>query len=210
MYTWIIFNMPLVDIWPTWVYSEIVAEHDQIYQEFLPFVTDKNNFTDTWTFGNCLSSIRNPNNDSMPWGTYFDFIKPHVDNYLMSLEPTESYSLSCDEYWANIYYNGHFQESHDHSFSGRSLSAIYILEVAENQEGGDLVFECPMYNVVKYTSLNIFKKWNYQHFVPKLVPGLLMIFPSWISHYVLPLTSESRRISLATNFKLSNTGNDFG
>lgn len=190
-------------IWPTWIYNTVVKNHDEVYKEFLPMLDDDNNFDSPWTFGDCKSSIRNKNNDSFPWQVWFEEIRPYVEEHLQSLEPIEPYMIHSDEFWVNIYSKGDYQESHEHAFPGRSLSAIYIMELDKDAEGGELVFECPNFSTVKFSGLNrIFNKWQYQHIMPNLEPGTLLLFPSWLTHYVLPLRSEKRRITLAANFSI--------
>lgn len=196
--------MTTTAIWPTWIYTNTVENHEEIYQAFLPYLNDPDNFDSPWTYGSCLSSIRNSNNDSFPWKLWFESIDPYVHDHLQSLEPTMPYNVHSDEYWANIYFKGDFQEIHDHAFPGRSLSAIYIMEVPENQKGGELVFECQNFDLVKFSGLNrLFDKWQYQHIMPVLSPGNLILFPSWLNHYVLPLHSDERRITLAANFNIT-------
>jgi uncharacterized protein (TIGR02466 family) len=194
--------MTINALWPTLIYTDIVKEHNRIYEKFLPYIENKGNFDNTWTLGSSWSSIRKDSNDAMPWNTFFDAIKSHVDEFMTALGPTENYNLSCDEFWANVYFKGSYQEVHDHAFTGRPLSAIYILEIDEKQTGGELVFDYSNYNIIKYSGLNTFKEYSMQHFIPKLEPGMLIIFPSWLNHYVLPLTSDTRRVTLAANFKI--------
>ena len=190
-------------IWPTWIYSTVIENHQEVYEQFLPMLNDDNNFDSPWTYGDCKSSIRNKSNDKFPWNTWFEAIKPYIDEHLQSLQPTMPFMIHSDEFWVNMYSKGDFQESHELAFPGRSLSAIYIMELDKDTEGGDLVFECPNFATVKYSGLNrIFDKWQYQHIMPKLENGTLILFPSWLTHYVLPMRSEKRRITIAANFSI--------
>lgn len=197
-------------IWPTWIYSAIVENHKEIHEKFLPWLDDETNFDRPWTYGNCASSIRNASNDKMPWQEWFNGIEHHINEFLNSLQPSMPYSVHSDEFWVNIYNKGDYQEAHDHSFPGRSLSAIYIMEAPEdNDAGGELVFECPNFNMIKASGMNrIFDQYQYQHIMPSLDAGRLILFPSWTSHYVLPLKSNQRRVSLAANFLIREAEND--
>ena len=49
----------------------------------------------------------------------------------------------------------------------------------------------------------IFNDYNYQHITPPLKKGSLIIFPSWISHYVLPNKTDKRRATIAANFVIT-------
>jgi|TARA_R110000851_G_scaffold90126_2_gene196623 hypothetical protein len=196
-------------IWPTWIYSTVVKNHSEIYNKFLPYLNDETNFDKPWSQGSCSSTIRNSNNDSMPWKVWFDSVTPCIEEHLGSLEPTMPFIMRSDEFWVNLYNKGDFQEAHEHAFPGRSISAIYVMESDEDIQGGDLVFECPNFNVVKFSGLNrLFNKWQYQHVMPKLTPGTLILFPSWVTHYVLPLQSDKRRITIAANFSIEEATSD--
>lgn len=197
-------------VWSTFIYTAQVENHEEIYKEFKPFLDDADNFGDTWVFGNALSTIRKNSNDKFPWKVWFDGVRPYVEEHLCQLEPTTGYVIHSDEFWVNMYYETHFQEPHDHSFPGRVLSAIYVMEFPEDEDpGGQLVFECPNYNMIKATGINkIFAKYQYQHIMPKLIPGTLILFPSWIQHYVLQSKSKQRRTTIAANFCIEEAKND--
>lgn len=197
-------------VWSTFLYCKKIDGYEKVYQEFLPYLDDENYFGNTWTFGDALSSIRSNNNDSLPWPVFFDAIKPNVQEYLDSLEPSCAYTIHTDEFWVNIYRKNNFQEPHDHAFPGRSISAVYVMEAPEGDDvGGELVLECPNFSIVKASGLNrIFNKWQYQHLMPPLEPGTLIIFPSWVNHYVLPSKTDQRRTTIAVNFCIGEGNND--
>lgn len=54
----------------------------------------------------------------------------------------------------------------------------------------------------------IFNQWQYQRFIPELEPGKLILFPSWIPHYVLPNKTNKRRATIAANFKIEAAKDD--
>jgi len=54
----------------------------------------------------------------------------------------------------------------------------------------------------------IFNDYNYQHITPPLKKGTLIIFPSYISHYVLPNKTDKRRATIAANFVVRGVPKD--
>jgi hypothetical protein len=188
--------------WETHFYSVVLENKDEIYKEWKPHLDNTSNFSSPWSLGNCESTIRSDSNTDLPWKIFFDSIQPHVNTYLESLDPIVPYSIYCDEHWANVYSKGNFQEPHDHAFPGRGLSAIYIMEIPIGDDvGGQLVFDCPNFATVRSSGMDrIFNAYNYQHIMPKLEPGTLIFFPSWVPHYVLPSNTDQRRATLAANF----------
>jgi len=194
-------------IWPTWIYHNKVKEHDKIYEAFLPYLNDSKYFSKPWTFGSCESSLRTEHNEEFPWRLFFETITPYVNEHLVALDPVMPYNIHTDEYWVNMYHKGDHQEVHDHVFPGRAISAVYVLEMPEGEReqiGGELVFENTNFPIIKAAGLNrIFNKWQCQHIMPMLEPGTLVLFPSWIPHYVLPSKTDQRRSSIAVNFSIT-------
>lgn len=190
------------NVWSTYCYYKKIDGHEEILENFLPYLENEDYFLSSWTYGDALSSIRSKKNDDLPWHIWFDKIKPYMEEYLDYLEPQCQFTVYSDEYWVNVYKKNNFQESHDHVFPGRSLSVIYLLEIPKGDDiGGELVLECPNFGIIKASGLNrIFNKWQYQHLMPKLESGTLIIFPSWINHYVLPNKTDERRTTIAANF----------
>src|SRR6056300_431211 len=95
-------------IWPTWIYTEIVKEHKNIYNEFEPFLDNPEYLSKPWTFGNCQSSIRSGKNDALPWAMFFETISPYINDHLQQLQPTMPYEIHTDEFWVNTYTKGEF------------------------------------------------------------------------------------------------------
>ena len=197
-------NGKTLGLWPTWVYEAQVEKHDEIYKEFLPYLDDESNFDEPWIYGRCKSSIRNNKNDTFPWQTWFENIRPYTQQHFDDMMPVVPFNISCEEFWVNIYKQHDYQEIHDHAFPGRTISAVYILELPDGEDiGGELVLDCPNYNIVQSSGTErIFNQWQYQRFIPELQPGKLILFPSWIPHYVLPNKTDKRRATIAANFKI--------
>lgn len=198
-------------IWGTHFYSAKLDNCDKILKEWSPYFDDAEMVMESdWSMAQAKTSIRSNKNDSLPWDSFFKTIEPHVNSFLESLEPQISYNIVCDEHWLNVYNKTDYQEPHDHAFPGRGLSLIYLLEYPNEEDaGGQIVFECPNFQMVRGSGLDrIFNAYNYQHITPQMERGTLILFPSWISHYVLPNKSDKLRASIAANFVITPAQND--
>ena len=196
--------MTNLHVWGSHFYATVLENSDEIFKSWEPYLRDEDYFSESdWTLAETKSTIRNKKNKQLPWDIFFKNIEPHLNSYLENLEPQVSYNIMCDEHWLNVYNKGDYQEAHDHAFPGRCISAIYLLAYPDEEKdpGGSLVFECPNFQTIRSSGMDrIFNAYNYQHITPKLETGTLILFPSWISHYVLPNKTEKLRASLAANF----------
>ncbi len=101
--------------------------------------------------------------------------------------------------WININKTGDMNISHAHGIS--LFSGVFYVKAEE--KCGNIIFKNPMIlqqfaigerKIEKYNSFNSIT-W---HIPPK--SGDLIIFPSWLEHYVEPNLSNEDRISIAFNF----------
>ena len=201
-----------ISFWDTYFYLTKLEEAEKILEEWKPFLSNDKYLGDSeWDMAQAKSSIRKENSKDLPWKVWFDAIQPQMNKYLENLDPQVPYSVHCDEMWFNEYSKGDYQEPHDHAFPGRGVSAIYVLDYPQDVKdpGGQLVFECPNFPMVRSSGLDrIFNAWNYQHITPRLEVGTLIFFPSWISHYVLPSKTDKRRATIAANFVVRDVSKD--
>ena len=80
---------------------------------------------------------------------------------------------------------------------------IHVRFTYRKNAGGDLIFENTNFPIVQSSGLNrIFNAFNYEKFIPELTNGTLVIFPSWIKHYVLPNNSSRPRVTISANFSI--------
>lgn len=103
----------------------------------------------------------------------------------------------ADMSWANVYRNGDYCLPHSHSRT--EASVVYQLIEGEHDElnplGGRLSFADPRLKSCcddepgRVTT----------SFVPAMVPGMMILFPSQLVHYVNPYTGTSPRITLSWN-----------
>ena len=125
----------------------------------------------------------------------YELIQPIQQNFGRRLEIIES--------WININSTGSFNSKHFHS--GCNLAGVYYVNVPENS--GNLFFENPQafqcFNEIDSYRPEVKEEWG-QHLERCITPmnGLLIGFPSYISHGVTPNQSKEDRISISFNIRV--------
>jgi len=98
-------------------------------------------------------------------------------------------------YWIQDYSKNESHPLHNHTAS--YISGIYYIRA--NKHAGDLRFLNP--NPLTYFTKFVNSNKETTFFYVKPQPGLLLLFPSWLSHEVFPSNSKKCvRTSLAFNF----------
>jgi len=196
------FQQQTIRDWATHFYVGQVENHEAIVEAMAPYVTDDKYFTEPWIYSKCKSTCQHPKNNELPWDVFYDAVKPNIKSYFDTLQPLGEYQVRSGEVWLNLYEKGGYQEIHDHAFPNRSFSCAYMLNLpSENNAGGELVFENTNFPIIQSSGLNrIFNAFNYEKFIPEVTNGTLVVFPSWIKHYVLPNKSYTPRVTISANF----------
>jgi uncharacterized protein (TIGR02466 family) len=105
------------------------------------------------------------------------------------------------ECWANISRRGHYNSVHDHP--GMTWSGVYYVSAgkADNNDpaNGRLELLDPRVGVSVFGREEGFLGGRY--FIEPL-PGLMVIFPSWLKHMVHPFIGSGERISIAFNVRV--------
>ena len=159
------------------VSTENIRRNDNITQSGFLDTNDKN-------FSNLLSLIEHR------------FNSLHTD-----LGLSKSALQIISEYWININLNEKI--SFPHSHPNRVFSAVYYIK--DDKNCGDLVFINPNKVVCQNISDDCIEEYNFYnatHWKVTPQPGLLIIFPSWLEHYVMPNNSNTDRISIALNSRM--------
>lgn len=100
--------------------------------------------------------------------------------------------------WININYKNNYNDRHMHK--GSILSGVFY--ISTNKNSGQIIFYNPNDKLSFFMSSNIIKEYNFVNSsIWKFKPcnNLLLIFPSWLEHQVMPNISEEDRISIAFN-----------
>jgi uncharacterized protein (TIGR02466 family) len=132
----------------------------------------------------------------------FDEIQLRIKHLQISLDFKESLNHEIVDAWININKNRDFNNTHKHI--GSTFSGIYYVKVPENS--GVIEFTNPMSELPYVIGDWMIKEYNFFNSkIWKVTPeeGKLMIWPSWLLHYVKPNLSNDSRISIAFNTRIS-------
>ena len=99
--------------------------------------------------------------------------------------------------WINVNPPGAFNAPHDHS--GFALSGVYYASVPPEGHSGAIEFLDPRINANAYTieGAVCFNR----KFVINPKPGNLLVFPSYLTHWVQPNGDSTDRITVAFNIR---------
>ncbi len=105
--------------------------------------------------------------------------------------------------WTNVNQTNASNRPHVHPES--VIAGVYYVKFPEN--GGMITFKNPAINLQYHLDsdqLENYNEWAVPnwHVLPET--GLLLLFPSWLEHYVDPNISNEDRISIAFNLSIRN------
>ena len=107
--------------------------------------------------------------------------------------------------WLNINTKGDFNPPHIHP--GRHYSGCYYVQFPENSGNIHFLDPRPQHRIYapdplapkNSNAFNVTNKYDSSLFTYPIQEGKVLIFPSWLMHYVDPNPQESLRISIAFN-----------
>jgi uncharacterized protein (TIGR02466 family) len=110
-------------------------------------------------------------------------------------------NLKIDNFWLNVNAYRDLNKCHTHPHS--ILSGSFYVETPKNC--GSIVFRHPYHSIIEMFWNNHTLKYNkFNSTIWEFFPseGQLLIFPSWLEHYVEPNMNEKKeRISISFNLK---------
>jgi uncharacterized protein (TIGR02466 family) len=182
-------------LFPQFIYSNIVnIDCEQLKK----YCYDKKNNTEGVIRSNVGGWHSEDLNDE---NVFFTHIKSDLKKLADILQiPHLSFKLL--QFWVNINQKNNFNIQHQHPSS--FLSGVLYVKVPKNS--GKIVFLDPSKNIrycyEQYWGIsnslplnNVFsKEWSYSPIEKQLI-----LFPSWLEHYVQPNMSDEERISIAFN-----------
>jgi uncharacterized protein (TIGR02466 family) len=105
--------------------------------------------------------------------------------------------------WANVSGSGNFNMPHIHG--GSFWSCVYYVQLGEGT-GGQLVLHDPRMPGLRMHAPGV----RFKGIEPEVraviepKPGLMVLFPAWLSHSVEPWEGNGNRISMAMNIRVAN------
>ena len=187
-------------LFPQFYYHGEVEKHQELKDKLLSELTDdKLSQPKEW---NCSvqSSFETDNNFS--WDYFYEFIKPNLLDMHQQLKGNPLHQFTMTEAWLNKYGRGDSQEVHTHIGADNcTFSCSYFAQYALND--ARFLF----YDPDQTKHLGDFTK-HYDGVVntwfPDVQEGDIIIFPSWIHHQVEPHRSDTTRITVSANFKITS------
>ena len=187
-------------LFPQFYYHGEVEKHQQLKDKLLSELTDdKLSQPKEW---NCSvqSSFETQNNFS--WDYFYECIKPNLLDMHQQLKGNPLHQFTMTEAWLNKYGRGDSQEVHTHIGADNcTFSCSYFAQYALND--ARFLF----YDPDQTKHLGEFSK-HYGGVVntwfPDVQEGDIIIFPSWIHHQVEPHRSDTTRITVSANFKVTS------
>jgi uncharacterized protein (TIGR02466 family) len=131
----------------------------------------------------------------------YEIIVQLVSDYVVELSPTKSQVKVEPFAWANVLNKGGYHSVHNHP--NCHLSGVYYINTGEpdpdNLNSGLIAFSDPRAGAGMVSSSYLDFGASYQY---RPEPGILLMFPAYLSHWVHPFTGKGQRITVSFNAKL--------
>jgi len=192
-------NNMIIDLFKTPVYSKkIVLESNKLLNYCLNIYKNYegtiNSNRGGWQSNNLIFG---DNKFKKPFNILFEIVKKEVNIFFKQL--SFSGKLKISNIWINVNSQNNFNILHHHPNS--IISGVYYLKVPLNS--GKLVFLHPSYQTFMYDwnncNTNGFNHYNSSKFEIEPKKDFLILFPSWLNHYVEPNNNKDLRISISFN-----------
>lgn len=132
-----------------------------------------------------------------------------VFRYLQAMAPPGSeeakYEVSIGSAWANV--NNRSHENSPHVHPGAQISAVYYVDDGGSRAGG-VRFVDPRAQASMVPSP---ARWTFgtgEHIRLQAVPGLFVLFPAWLQHYVVAHDGGKPRMTVSFNVRLTFPSDD--
>jgi uncharacterized protein (TIGR02466 family) len=101
------------------------------------------------------------------------------------------------EYWISVNRRGHRVNYHDHL--GSKISGVFYLTTPKG--GQNIVFCRESQKVTEwFYPLSEQNQYNHNSFEVNVKPGMLLLFPSYLKHYVNESQTDEPRVNIGFNF----------
>ena len=141
--------------------------------------------------GNAVATLRNWISDNLGQMTAATYQLPEVQG-----RPMPGRGGFMMQAWANVGRRGNYHRMHNHPSSAWSGCYYVTSSSQQNSLAGVLEF----YDPRPFTEMMFTPGTPYgQRMLVRPVAGLMILFPSWLYHFVHPSDSDEPRISIAFN-----------
>jgi hypothetical protein len=200
--------MEKIDIFPVQIIKGKVAEH-QAVKDFLMThalpefekhgVNDKTNNTYTDYL---------PGAYNIYWPFLYNLYKPTIVSMLKELEIVDSNKFHLKMTgWYNFTNYTNTKFVHDHTGGPTTINFSCVHYVHMEQDTMSTVFQNPNMKLIKASSptkdLRTLPKYFYDYYYnPPVEEGDIVMFPSWLDHFIPPHVNNTLRVTTALNIML--------
>ena len=197
----------IVEIFPTpvWVYKLNAADVERLSAPLFAKIERLREATGTVRPGSPWQT-RNDLQEDPDFEDLVAVIREATTQTLNSLEIAYD-SFLITGLWANIRPKGGMHRPHTHP--NNYLSGVYYLKAP--QGGNTLMFHEPR-TQLRTISPRVMRhnKFNTEQTLVTVETGVLVMFPAWLAHSVVPNQSDEDRISLSFNIMFTKFGETMG
>lgn len=153
------------------------------------------------------TSFGHPRNSELPWQLFMkDVATNHLGAMMQNFHPKVELATKF-QCWANRYRKGQYQETHNHAVPDSHFSCNYIHKAPEGS--GRLVFVNAVHDYWSASGLTEILDIPYSRKAsPELKEGDVVIFPSFLEHFVTPNLTDEPRITFSANFGIGAAKRD--
>jgi len=172
-------------------------------KSFLQIKKDVFNFIDTsfekfQTAWDCptLSTVNIPLKENIQSPTLNNIVKQHIENYFKVWGLNNKVSLEINSLWVNISPPNSFQEAHKHLLHGINNIFSGVMYIDVYPDSGNLILVNPLEDqlMLMIPSSKIYPRIS----IPPENKNIIL-FPSWLEHYVSENKTSKNRISISWN-----------
>ena len=182
-------NINLVQLWPTnLIVSNLNIDTTDLLSEIYQLHSIESAVAKS-NYGGWQS------NTNLNTNVVFDDLVMKISNVLAStIKPK---SIEFKQMWACINKENDFNLIHAHG-NQYHLSGVFYVQVPDNS--GDIAFRDPRPGAINSSTQLLFGDGDTENFTP--INNMLILFPSYLEHYVLPNKSNKDRISISFDLVL--------
>ena len=197
-------DIVITDLWPTKIIQRRLGEFKFYNQKLVKFVRELDKTNKNITTDYLETDFFNIDNEAINW--LREEVNNTVINYLRAIGIDYPVNWTITG-WPNINRFGDYHDTHNHPWS--YLSGTYYIKMPKIQEilqtrkdvrPGQITF----YDSRQGTNMTAIKNDPYvdPEFTVLPEPGMILLWPSFVNHFVHPNLSKETRISISFNIVL--------
>lgn len=197
-------TLATVSIFPTQILNYLWKDVEILNDELIEVIFEKEHTTESMTLSNAGGF--HSSCDLFAWDyPCVETLRQMVNSLIMHMAGLsglkDGYEIDISiSSWVNIVRNGHYHIPHNHP--NNFWSGVYYVDAGipdETIENNGLFEFCDPRTGSDMITVKSMSPVRYQ---VKANPGLMMMFPSFVTHYVHPFIGKGERISIAFNISI--------